>query len=318
MRLCRLKGADQPQAAFYFEQGVVPLSKLAEHLKLDVTKCSSNALLDYLPPEGGNHSDAEQLHERWTQLSEAEQQELLIAHENAQILVPIAEPGKIILLAGNYAEHVLEGGEQAQERERTFPYYFWKPPTTTLTHPGDPVRLPRVSPDHVDWEIELGVIIGKQCRGASEEDALNFVAGYSVCVDVSDRKFKINPDRTTRPKDGFFDWLHGKWHDTFFPMGPCIRQAETGADPQNFPVCLKVNGQAMQQGNTAQMIFPVAALVSTLSQFVTLEPGDIISTGTPSGVGHARKPPVYLQAGDLMEAEIEGIGLLSNPIENEE
>ena len=131
---------------------------------------------------------------------------------------------------------------------------------------------------------------------------------------MSDRKFTINPGRKQRPKDSFFDWQHGKWHDTFLPMGPCVVSAADMPDPQTMPLKLKVNGQVMQDANTSQMIFSVAALVSILSSFTTLEPGDIISTGTPSGVGNARKPPIYLKSGDVVEAEIGGIGLLKNPV----
>src|SRR5262249_14978647 len=192
-------------------------------------------------------------------------------------------------------------------------YFFWKPPSTTLTHPGDPVKIPAVSPRHIDWEIELGVILGKKCRNVSEKDALSYVAGYSICNDISDRKFQINPGRKQRDKDKFFDWLHGKWHDTFLPMGPSVLAAGPDVDPQKLPMNLKVNDKVMQDASTAQMIFPVAALVSILSTFTTMEPGDIISTGTPSGIGHARKPPIYLKAGDVVEAEIGGDGLLRGP-----
>ena len=250
-----------------------------------------------------------------TSLSREDQQRLSLPAEAAKLKVPIPEPKKVILLAGNYAAHIEEGGrEKAVEREQTYPYFFWKPPTTTLTNPGDPVRIPKVSPDHIDWEVELGVIIGRRCKDVSEKDALNYVAGYSVCNDISDRKFQINPNRKKRDKDGYFDWLHGKWHDTFLPMGPCARAAEPGLDPQKFPLKLKVNGQVMQNANTAQMIFPVAALVSIISTFVTLESGDVISTGTPAGIGAARKPPIFLKPGDIVEAEIAGIGMLKNPV----
>src|SRR5262249_28055414 len=155
-----------------------------------------------------------------------------------------------------------------------------KPPSTTLTHPGDPVILPSVSPDHIDWECELGVVIGRTCREVSEDQALGYVAGYTIVNDVSDRRFRPNPARRQRDDDGFFDWLHGKWHDTFCPMGPCILTADAVEDPQELALRLTVNGEIMQAASTAQMIFPVAAVVSFLSRFVTLEPGDIISTGT--------------------------------------
>jgi len=191
-----------------------------------------------------------------------------------------------------------------------------KPPSTTLTHPGDPVILPRISPDHIDWECELGVVIGRRCRGVPEDTALDYVAGYTVVNDISDRRFQPNPNRTPRDRDRFFDWLHGKWHDTFCPMGPCILTADTVDDPQALSLQLSVNGELKQDGSTAEMIFPVAAIVSFLSQLVTLEPGDIIATGTPSGVGSPSG--TYLKPGDVIRATISGIGTLENPVEAEE
>ncbi len=217
-----------------------------------------------------------------------------------------------MLLAGNYAKHIEEGGGRAEERARTFPYVFMKPPLTTLTNPGDPIRIPAVSPDFIDWELELGVVIGRQCKGVSEADALSYVAGYTVVNDISDRKFKPNPDRAERDKDGFFDWLHGKGHDTFCPMGPCVIPADECDDPQNLHLTLKVNGEVEQDGSTSEMVFPVAAIVEFISSYVTLEPGDIISTGTTSGVGSAKGK--FLRNGDQVDASIENIGVLSNPV----
>ena len=177
-----------------------------------------------------------------------------------------------------------------------------KPPSTTLTHPGDPIVIPRVSPDHIDWECELGVVIGRTCRDVDEAEALEYVAGYTVVNDISDRKFTPNPGRKPRERDKFFDWLHGKWHDTFCPMGPCILSADAVADPQALraPPDGQRRGQAGRD-RPAQMVFPVAAVVSFLSRFVTLEPGDIISTGTPSGVGSATG--TYLKPGDVVAAD---------------
>jgi len=117
----------------------------------------------------------------------------------------------------------------AAERAETFPYVFMKPPTTTLTDPGKPIKIPAVSPDHIDWELELGVIIGRRAKGVQEADALRYVAGYTVVNDISDREFHPNPQRKVRKNDGFFDWQHGKWHDGFCPMGPCIASASTAA-----------------------------------------------------------------------------------------
>jgi 2-keto-4-pentenoate hydratase/2-oxohepta-3-ene-1,7-dioic acid hydratase in catechol pathway len=271
-------------------------------------------LLSYLPPAGPLAEAALDLDGRFQSLTTAERAAIGLPVQVVQLLVPIAAPKKVILLAGNYAEHIKEGGGQAVERERTFPYFFLKPPSTTLTNPGDPVCIPAVSPDHVDWEVELGVVIGRRCRDVDEADALGCVAGYTACNDISDRKYQINSGRQPREKDKFFDWQHGKWHDTFLPMGPCVRSAATLPDPQSLTLKLSVNGQVMQHDTTAKMVFPVAALVAILSRSVTLEPGDVISTGTPSGIGFARKPPVFLKNGDMVEAEISEIGLLRNPV----
>jgi 2-keto-4-pentenoate hydratase/2-oxohepta-3-ene-1,7-dioic acid hydratase in catechol pathway len=304
MRLCRYQHNGNVDVALYQDARIVSLNRLASELGLKLPTPMSGDLLDYLPPGGKSAKLVQDLEERFNKMPAADQQRLALPLKSARLRVPIPEPKKVILLAGNYAEHIKEGGGQAVERQKTFPYFFWKPPTTTLTHPEDPVRIPKVSPNHVDWEVELGVVIGKRCREVSEKDALAYVAGYTVCNDISEQ-------------DRFFDWLHGKWHDTFLPMGPCVLSAAGVPDPQKFPVKLRVNGQVMQDASTAQMIFPVAALISILSSFVTLEPGDVISTGTPSGVGNARKPPIYLKAGDTVEAEIGSIGILRNPVVGE-
>jgi 2-keto-4-pentenoate hydratase/2-oxohepta-3-ene-1,7-dioic acid hydratase in catechol pathway len=312
MRLCRYQADGAVRAALYDDSHIADLTQIADRLGLALP--ASNDLLDYLPPAGRFAAAAKELVERFIQLPVWERQSFSRPVESIKLLVPIAEPKKVLLLAGNYAEHIKEGGGVATERQNTFPYFFWKPPTTTLTHPGDPVRIPAASPKHIDWELELGVVIGRRCRDVSEAEALQHVAGYTICNDISDRKYQINPGRQPRDRDRFFDWMHGKWHDTFLPMGPCILSAASVGDPQTFPLKLRLNGDIMQNATTAQMVFPVAALVSILSSFVTLEPGDVISTGTPSGVGFARKPPVFLKAGDVLEAEIGGIGVLRNPV----
>jgi 2-keto-4-pentenoate hydratase/2-oxohepta-3-ene-1,7-dioic acid hydratase in catechol pathway len=317
MRLCRYQHNGTVEVAIYENDRIISVNRVASELNINVPTANSTNMLDYLAPHGRSAKAVQQLADRFAKLSAAEQRRLSRPMKETRLRVPIADPKKVILLAGNYAAHIVEGGGTAPERAATFPYFFWKPPTTTLCDPGAPIRIPRVSPDHVDWEIELGVIMGRTARHVTEKDALEYVAGYTVCNDVSDRRFRINPQRKPRDKDAFFDWQHGKWHDTFLPMGPCVRAAASVPDPQKMRLVLKVNGKIMQDANTAQMIFPVAAIVSILSSFVTLEPGDIIVTGTPSGVGHARKPPIYLRPKDEVEAEIESIGVLRNPVEAE-
>ncbi len=320
MRLCRFQMDDVTIIGFYEDDRVVPIHQAAaaycDETGIDLALEVTDDPLPFLPPDGASLGAIRTL-ARWVEGLEAEPlDELTVPIEEGKLLVPVVGPPKILLLAGNYAAHVVERGGLAVERAETFPYVFMKPGSTTLNHPGDPIRLPKVSPDHVDWECELGVVIGRRCRDVEEVDALDYVAGYTVVNDISDRKFTPNPGRKPRDRDRFFDWLHGKWHDSFCPVGPCILAADALPDPQDSPIQLTVNGETKQDGSTGQMIFPVAAVVSFLSKFVTLEPGDLISTGTPSGVGSATGQ--YLQPGDLVVASIGGIGELESPVEAEE
>jgi len=309
MRLCRYQRDGKIEIGFFEDDAVIPLKGAAAAVGVDVVE--SDCLLAYLPG-GEARAAVVAIQQRLARLLDEEREPLRIGVDEVKLRVPVARPSKLLLLAGNYAEHIREGGGLAAERAKTFPYVFMKPPSTTLTHPGDPIRIPAVSPDHIDWEIELGVIVGKRCHGVSENEALGYVAGYTVVNDVSDRRFRPNPGRVERPKDAFFDWLHGKWHDTFCPTGPCVLPADELPDPQTLRMTLKVNGRVEQDGTTAAMIFPVAAVIEFISSFVTLEPGDVISTGTISGTGAAKNK--FLRPGDLIEAEIERIGVLRNPV----
>jgi 2-keto-4-pentenoate hydratase/2-oxohepta-3-ene-1,7-dioic acid hydratase in catechol pathway len=315
MRLCRFSLDDVILAGFYLDDRVVPIDQAAEAFGEDsgdeLLLPSTSDLLDLLPPDGPAYSAARRLAAWVADLDVVSLDELAIPVDELHLLVPLATPRKIFLLAGNYAEHVVERGGTTAERQETFPYVFMKP-STTLTNPGDPIVIPRISPEHIDWECELGVVIGRTCRDVEEDNAMTYVAGYTVVNDVTDRKFRPNPDRKTRERDRFFDWLHGKWHDTFCPIGPCILSADAAGDPQDLGVRLSVNDNLKQDGSTAQMIFPVAAVIAFLSKFVTLEPGDLISTGTPAGVGSASQ--TYLQPGDIVRASISGIGTLENPV----
>lgn len=302
MRLCRYEQDGTTRVGIYRDETILPLHAVAnsQGVSLPDTAC----LLEFLP--GGASFDAVR------GLSADEAGKLAIDVNAVRLLVPISKPSKLLLLAGNYSAHIEEGGGRAEERERTFPYVFMKPPSTTLTNPGDPVRIPAVSPNNIDWELELGVIIGKRCKEVSEADALGYVAGYTIVNDISNRKFKPNPGRAQRDKDGYFDWLHGKWHDTFCPMGPCALSAADVPDPQRLKLTLRVNGHVEQDASTADMVFPVAAVIEFISSFVTLEPGDVISTGTPSGVGASKGK--FLKPGDSLEATIQNIGVLRNPV----
>jgi 2-keto-4-pentenoate hydratase/2-oxohepta-3-ene-1,7-dioic acid hydratase in catechol pathway len=190
-----------------------------------------------------------------------------------------------------------------------------KPPSTTLTNPGQPIVIPKTAPDAVDWELELAVVIDRKCKHICAADALKYVAGYTIINDISQRKFRPNPNRKKREKDAFFDWLHGKWFDSFCPCGPCITSADAIPDPQTLRLKLELNGQVKQDASTSQQIFSVADVIAFISDMVTLEPGDLISTGTPAGVGNTTG--TYLKPGDVMLGTIERIGTLVTPVAGE-
>src|SRR5262245_6560499 len=319
MRLCRFTKNNRIQIGFYDDKFVVPLSDAGITFGATTNEkpgaLESDNLLDFLPPEGKHFAAAKKIATWLERNPAAVPATAKLSHEAVEVLVPIPRPNKLLLLAGNYNEHLREGGGAATERAETFPYVFWKPPTTTLTAPNKPVVIPKVSPDHIDWELELGVVIGRRARHVSESEALKYVAGYTVVNDISDRQYRPNPDRKLRGNDKWFDWEHGKWHDTFCPCGPCIASADAIPDPQKLKMKLTVSGSVKQNATTGQQIFPVAAVVAFISDILTLEPGDIISTGTPGGVGNTTG--TYLQKGDRIEAWIEGIGTLVSPVVNE-
>jgi 2-keto-4-pentenoate hydratase/2-oxohepta-3-ene-1,7-dioic acid hydratase in catechol pathway len=205
----------------------------------------------------------------------------------------VAGTGKFICIGLNYSDHAAETGATVPPE----PVIFMKA-TSAIVGPNDDVLIPRGS-EKTDWEVELGIVIGKTAKYVSEADAMDYVAGYCVSHDVSERAFQ-----TERAGQ----WTKGKSCDTFGPIGPWLVTKDEVADPQNLPMWLKVNGQTMQNGSTATMVYGVAFLVSYLSQFMSLHPGDVISTGTPPGVGMGMKPPRYLKDGDVVELGIEGLG----------
>ena len=207
---------------------------------------------------------------------------------------PIARVGKVVCVGLNYSDHAAETNMAVPAE----PVLFMKA-NTSVCGPTDDIRIP-ADAQKVDWEVELGVVIGKRATRVSEEDALDHVAGYTVVHDVSERGFQL---------EGTGQWLKGKSLDSFCPVGPWLVTHDDAGDPQDLAMYLDVNGQRMQDGSTRTMVFEVAFLVSYISRFMTLEPGDIISTGTPPGVGMGKQPPVYLQPGDRVELGIEGLGV---------
>ncbi|QEH77245.1 fumarylacetoacetate hydrolase family protein [Sphingomonas sp. C8-2] len=219
-------------------------------------------------------------------------------------LPPIALPRKLICIGANYHDHI---AEMPIPIVPTYPYSFLMSPSTTLRGSGAAVEKPSMT-RMMDWEAELAVVIGLRCRDVPEESALTVVAGYTNFNDLSARDWIAS-----RPPIGV-DWVQHKNFDGFGPIGPYFEPAEFTGDPQALPVRLSVNGVTKQDSSTAQMVFGVAAVIAHLSRIMTLEPGDIIATGTPAGVGHGRQPPEYLQPGDEVRMEIGNLGELVTPI----
>jgi 2-keto-4-pentenoate hydratase/2-oxohepta-3-ene-1,7-dioic acid hydratase in catechol pathway len=217
-----------------------------------------------------------------------------------KLLPPIPDPPKIVCLGLNYADHAKEGGVPIPKDPVLFSKY-----TSALIGQGDAIVLPSVSHE-VDYEAELVIVVGQRGRHLTAGQAMPYVAGYTIGHDVSARDWQLK-------KDGK-QWMVGKTFDTFAPTGPVLVTADEVPNPHNLGIRLRLNGQTMQNSNTSQMIFSVSAILAYLSQVFTLEPGDLIFTGTPPGVGFARKPPVYLRPGDVVEVEIDGLGVLRNPV----
>ena len=217
--------------------------------------------------------------------------------ENVLLGPPIPDPDKIICLGLNYRRHAEEAGFPIPEVPSLFAKY-----RNSLNGPTSPIILPSLS-EEIDYEAELAVVIGKRCKNVNRVQALEYVAGYMAFNDVSARDLQMRTGQ----------WLSGKALDTFAPCGPALVMNESD-DPQSLKIYTRVNGQTLQKANTSDMVFSVAETISYISQLMTLEPGDIIATGTPEGVGFKRNPPVFLRDGDLVEVEIEGIGTLRNPV----
>ncbi|HMF51172.1 MAG TPA: fumarylacetoacetate hydrolase family protein [Candidatus Saccharimonadales bacterium] len=225
----------------------------------------------------------------------------LVKPNQAKILAPIPNPKKNVVMLGiNYREHVDEGA-RARELEIKYPewpVFFTKPATSVIGNLGKVVNHKVTT--KLDWEVELAVVIGKKGRDIPKEKAYDYVFGYTVCLDMTARELQRQHGQ----------WFKGKSLDTFCPMGPWIVHKSALPDPQQVRLICRVNGEVMQDGNTRDMIFDIPTTIQSLSAGLTLEPGDMISTGTPSGVGFARVPPVFLKPGDKVEGEVEGIGIL--------
>lgn len=258
--------------------------------------------LDWFDMEGSwfqkSRETAEILVRDDSAFTRAKERGWLVRSQDAYWFAPVPRPGKLICIGLNYRDHAAESKMPIPER----PVIFSKFPTCVIG-PGEPVILPATS-QQVDYEAELAVVIGRRAKNVSASRAIDYVLGYTAFNDVSARDFQF--------ADG--QWQRGKSCDTFAPMGQTIVTTDTIPDPHGLSIKLTLNGKTMQDSNTDQLIFGIPELIEFISQSITLEPGDIIATGTPPGVGFARKPPVFLQPGDVMEVNIEGVGGLGNPV----
>lgn len=215
-----------------------------------------------------------------------------------RVLAPILNPSKIVAIGLNYMDHCREQGIQPPKRPTTFTKF-----PSSIVGPGDEIRWNSELTQKVDWEVELAVIIGKTARKVSAEDALDYIAGYTICHDVSARDLQLEKGD---------QWIVGKSLDTFCPLGPVVVTKDEIADPHNLPLRCLVNGKAVQDSNTKELIFKIPFLIEFLTKGITLLPGDVITTGTPDGVGAFLKPPVFLKDGDEVTVEIDGIGSMTN------
>lgn len=231
-------------------------------------------------------------------LQPLKEQGWLVPSSDAYWFAPVPRPGKVICIGLNYRDHAKEANLPVPEKPVVFSKF-----SSAVIAPGEPVVIPKTS-QKVDYEAELAVIIGRRAKHVSADRAYDYVLGYTAFNDVTARDFQF--------ADG--QWQRGKSCDTFAPMGQTIVTTDTITDPHKLSIKLTLNGEIMQDSNTDQMIFGILRLIEFISESITLEPGDVIATGTPSGVGFARKPPVFLKPGDQMEIYIEGMGGLGNPV----
>jgi 2-keto-4-pentenoate hydratase/2-oxohepta-3-ene-1,7-dioic acid hydratase in catechol pathway len=222
----------------------------------------------------------------------------------------VPNPSSIFLLAGNYQSHITEGGAAPVEKSAITPRPFIKPGTAVIGT-GDDIVIPPDS-DTLDYEIEIAAVVGKEGKHIPLEQANDYIAGYTVFNDVSARSLKIAEGRNERNGDWFFDWLLGKWCDSFAVVGPYLVTRDEAGDPNALEMALKVNGELRQHSSAGEMIFTIPETVAFLSRFVTLRPGDLLCMGTPGGVGDTTQ--TYLQPGDLVEATIEKLGAITNRV----
>jgi 2-keto-4-pentenoate hydratase/2-oxohepta-3-ene-1,7-dioic acid hydratase in catechol pathway len=312
MRLCSFVAGGQTLLGAATPQGILDLLGCARRADdtLEIREAlvagQYNDALAFLAGGEAARGAAEALIARASEFPEC-----LHAPDSVTLRAPVPQARKLFCLAGNYQEHIREGGGTAHAKAETYPYFFMKPPSTALIGSGEAIRLPRIG-RAIDWEAELAVVIGRQGRTIPADRAEEYISGYTCFNDISERRLAVPDGRVPRERDKFFDWLVGKWFDTAGPAGPYLVTRDEVPDPHALALRLRVNGVTKQDASTGQMIFQVPELIEFISRVVTLEPGDMIATGTPAGVGHARNE--FLKAGDVVEVEIERLGILRNPV----
>lgn len=299
MRLVTYSRMGVPSIGLELEDGILDIPETASRFgrKYHVHGHSfPTTMIDLLRWESG----VEVVRQIWKSYMSAEVNERPMTYNksNIRLEAPISRPGKIVALGLNYRDHADETGMEVPE----FPVIFAKFPSSVMG-PDDEIPIPKVT-KKLDWEVELGVVIGRTCKNVLEEAALDYIAGYTILHDLSARDLQKS--------DG--QWIRGKSLDGLCPLGPCIVTKDELGDASGLKMQTRVNGVIKQDSNTSNLIFGVRQIVSYLSQSFTLEPGDIIATGTPSGVGFARSPPEFLSPGDEVELYIEKIGYLRNKI----
>jgi 2-keto-4-pentenoate hydratase/2-oxohepta-3-ene-1,7-dioic acid hydratase in catechol pathway len=301
MRLVSYVRGGEIRAGLVVKEFVVDLERASrdERIRVEGVKPLSGSVKGILEQGEEGLAQCSRIESYYSALSAGElRSESCIPLADMNLAPPIPNPQKIICIGQNYRDHCEEQGKPLPER----PIVFAKFPTALIRH-GEAIVKPPLT-EKMDYEAELGVIIGKKGKNISEEDALSCVAGYTIINDVSARDIQFS--------DG--QWVRSKTFDTFCPAGPYLVTRDEVPDPQNLSIRLTVNGEERQRSNTGNMVFSVAYLVSYMSQVCTLLPGDMISTGTPGGVGVFRDPPVFLKGGDVVSIEIEKLGALTNPV----
>jgi len=291
MRLVSYAGDDgMTRLGALAEQGVIDFQAAARSIGIPAEPFGD--MLSFLTAGESALQEARKLVERAPQGA-------VVPLANVRLRPPVPRPGKIIAIGLNYRDHFMESG--AKELPKC-PIIFAKF-TTSIAGAGDAIVIPAGDP-HVDYEAELAVVIGRKAKIVTAEKAFEYVAGYMPLNDVSARTWQFADKQ----------WVRGKSCDTFCPTGPCLTTRDDVPDPHSLSIFARVNGATLQDSNTAKMVFRIPELIEFISASITLEPGDIIATGTPEGVGAFRKPPIFLKPGDVVEVEIQNLGVLRNPV----